>query len=443
MLKVKWGVLGTANVASWGAIPGMKKAESCELYAIAGRDIKKAEKFKNEFAFQKAYGSYDELLADPNVQAVYIPLPNSLHVEWVKKALRARKHVLCEKPMGLNAMETVEMFKIAEENKVILMEAYAYLHSPYIKSLKDDIESGIIGEIDYIDTAFITQGYKEDIRLHRELGGGAMYDLGCYCTTMILSLVESTPTFVRANAEYSDQGVDLMTSGLIRFDNGVRATFDVGMILGINTDARYDRLYIHGSKGSIRSEVEYNKAGNASYRIYTMYGVTERQLQIPNNYSLEIEQLSKCILYGDEPEITPEFSILNAVLMDKVFEKMGYHYYDDDEDNPDGIEIIREAKHKDTAPEEKKVSPEFMALQNKESEVNAAKEKIAEYAAALESFSDEDEVKPVLEDIKLEEAEPEEEYDEAEDDITEVLTADKKPGKAGSDDFDDTTLEFL
>ena len=443
MLKVKWGVLGTANVASWGAIPGMKKADSCELYAIAGRDIKKAEKFKNEFAFQKAYGSYDELLADPNVQAVYIPLPNSLHAEWVKKALKARKHVLCEKPMGLNAMETVEMFKIAEENKVILMEAYAYLHSPYIKSLTADIESGIIGEIDYIDTAFITQGYKEDIRLHRELGGGAMYDLGCYCTTMILSLVDSAPIFVRANAEYSDQGVDLMTSGLIRFDNGVRATFDVGMILGENSDSRYDRLYIHGSKGSIRSEVEYNKAGNATYRIYTMYGMTERQLQIPNNYSLEIEQLSKCILYGDEPEITPEFSILNAVLMDKVLEKMGYHYYDDDEDNPDGIEIIREAKNKKPESEEKKVSPEFVALQNKESEVNAAKEKIAEYAAALENFSDEGEAqKPVLEEIKLEAA-PEEDYDEAEDDITEVLTADKKPGKASNDDFDESTLEFL
>ena len=172
MSKVKWGVLGTANVAAWGTIPGMKQSQSCELYAIAGRSLEKAERYKDTFGFEKAYGSYDELLEDKEVQAVYIPLPNNLHLPWVEKALKAGKNVLCEKPMGLTAEETKKMFKVAEESGVLLMEAYAYLHSPYIDSLKNDVRSGVIGEIDYIDTAFVTQGYKEDIRLYKDLGGG-------------------------------------------------------------------------------------------------------------------------------------------------------------------------------------------------------------------------------------------------------------------------------
>ena len=319
MQKVKWGILGTANIARGCTIPGMKLAEHCELYAVAGRSREKAEAFQKEFDFAKAYGSYEELLEDADVQAVYIPLPNNLHVTWVKAALEKGKHVLCEKPLALNAGEAKEMYQTAAKHGVLLMEAYAYLHSPYAASLKNDIASGIIGDVDYIESAFITQGYKEDIRLHKELGGGAMYDLGCYCTTMILSLIDSEPDFVKANAEFSALGVDLMTSALIRFRNGARASFTVGMILGENSNSRFDRLYIHGSKGSIRSDVEYNQAGDVSYKVFTKEGSIERKLSLPQNYSLESEQLSRCILFGEKPHITPEFSIKNAELMDRVF----------------------------------------------------------------------------------------------------------------------------
>lgn len=324
MSKVKWGVLGTANVAAWGTIPGMKKSESCELYAIAGRSLEKAERYKSEFGFQKAYGSYDELIADADVQAIYIPLPNNLHKEWVIKALQAKKNVLCEKPIGLNAAETKEMFKVASDNGVLLMEAYAYLHSPYVESLKKDVSSGVIGDIDYIETAFITQGYKEDIRLYKELGGGAMYDLGCYCTTMILSLIDSDVSYVKADAEFSDKGVDLNTAAILRFDNGTRASFNVGMILGENTNSRFDRLFIHGTKGSIRSDVEYNQEGDVSYRIYSGDEVIERKISVPHNYSLEIEQFSRCIMHGEKPHITSRFSIKNAELIDMVLEDIGY-----------------------------------------------------------------------------------------------------------------------
>lgn len=267
---VKWGVLGTANIAKGCTIPGMQLAKSCELYAIAGRNGEKANAFKDEFGFERAYGSYEELLDDNDVQAVYIPLPNSLHYKWVIAVLEKGKHVLCEEPLGLNADEVRKMHQTARNNGVILMEAYAYLHSPYIKSLKEDLK--LIGEIDYIETAFLTQSYKEDIRLYKELGGGAMYDLGCYCTTMILTLIDAEPTYVKANAEFSDLGVDILTVGMIGFDNGVRTSFTVGMNLGEDTDDRMDRLYIHGSKGVIKSEVEYNQAGNASYRIITGSG---------------------------------------------------------------------------------------------------------------------------------------------------------------------------
>ena len=324
MNKAKWGVLGTANVAAWGTIPGMIKSESCELYAIAGRSLEKAESYKERFGFEKAYGSYDELLEDENVQAIYIPLPNNLHKEWVIKALNAGKNVLCEKPIGLNADETREMYETAAKNQVLLMEAYAYLHSPYVESLKKDVSDKIIGDVDYIETAFVTQGYKEDIRLHKDLGGGAMYDLGCYCTTMILSLIDSEPELVKAIAEFSDEGIDLMTAGQIRFENGVRASFNVGMILGENTNARFDRLYIHGTKGYIKSDVEYNQEGELSYRIYKDGEEIVRNISAPHNYSLEIEQFSRCILFGEKPFITPEYSIKNAKLIDRVLAEIGY-----------------------------------------------------------------------------------------------------------------------
>ncbi len=324
MAKIRWGVLGTANIARGCTIPGMKLAEDCELYAIAGRSLEKAEAFKQEFGFQKAYGSYEELIADKDVQAVYIPLPNHLHFQWVKQALNAGKNVICEKPLALNAGEAKEMFDIAAENGVYLMEAYAYLHSPYVESLKNDITSGIIGDIDYIETAFVTQGYKEDIRLYKDMGGGAMYDLGCYCTTLIQTLVDSKPEYVKAIAEFTDLGVDAMTSAIIRYENGVRAAFNVGMILGEDTNARFDRLYIHGRKGSIRSDVEYNQQGEVSYRIYTPDGEIERKVNIPQNYSLEIAQMCRCIHGEETPHITPEFSIKNAELMDKIFMEIGY-----------------------------------------------------------------------------------------------------------------------
>ncbi|MBQ5498763.1 MAG: Gfo/Idh/MocA family oxidoreductase [Treponema sp.] len=322
-MAVKWGVLGTAGIARWATIPGMEKSKNCELYAIAGRDEKKVDAYKKEFGFEKGYVGYDALLADPDVQAVYIPLPNHIHCEWVIKALEAKKHVLCEKPLAMNALEVQKMFDAAKKNGVILMEAYAYLHSPYVESLKKDVQSGIIGNVDFIDTAFVTQGYKEDFRLHKEFGGGAMYDLGCYCTTMILSLINSDVTEIHASADIKN-GVDYLTVAGLNFANGARASFTVGMALGANTNGRYDRLYIHGTKGSIISAVEYNQEGKLSYTISAEGKSIIRNIDAPQNYALELDQLNACILNGDSPHITEEFSLKNMRLIDRVLKEIGY-----------------------------------------------------------------------------------------------------------------------
>ena len=323
-MSVKWGVLGTANIARGCTIPGMQLANNCELYAIAGRNEAKVESYRSEFGFKKGYVGYNKLLSDPDVQAVYIPLPNNLHKEWVIKALKAGKHVLCEKPMALSSEDAKEMFAVAKENNVILMEAYAYLHSPYISALKADVKSGVIGDVDFIETAFYTQGYVDDIRIYKDLGGGAVYDLGCYCTTMILSLIDFEPEYVMANAEFNDNGADVFTSALLKFKNGTRAAFNVGMIFDPDHDGRRDRLYIHGSKGTIVSDVEYNQAGKLTYTVRTDAGESHPTIEAGQNYMLEVEQLGRCIENGEIPHITEGFTVKNAEVLDKILSQIGY-----------------------------------------------------------------------------------------------------------------------
>ena len=217
------------------------------------------------------------------------------------------------------------MFDVARENNVVLMEAYAYQHSPYIASLKEDIKSGIIGDVDYIETAFVGQELLDDFRLFKEMGGGAAYDLGCYCTTMILSITDSEPETVLANAEFSRTGVDIYTSAYIKFKNGVRAAFNVGMIFPPGSYGRKDRLYIHGTKGCIDSDVEYNQSGELSYTITVGGQKTIRKVTAKQNYALECEQLGRCIENGETPHVTPEFSIKNAELLDMILKRIGFY----------------------------------------------------------------------------------------------------------------------
>lgn len=322
-MGIKWGILGTANIADYGLIPGLKLANNAECYAIAGRRQEKVDQYVNKFGFEKGYVGYDKLLEDKDVQVIYVPLPNNIHKEWVIKALKAGKHVLCEKPLAMNSAEAEEMYKVAKENNVVLMEAYAYLHSPYVKALKDIVNSGEIGDVLFIESAFYTQGYDEDFRLHKELGGGMVYDLGCYCTTMILSLIDSEISMVKAVAEMTDEGVDASTAAIIKFSNGARAAFNVGMVLG--NSARYDRLYVRGTKGSIISPVEYNQTGHLVFEVVSDGNKRTVEVDAPNNYQLEVENLSRVVLGEEKAHITPEFSLKNAKLLDTILDEIGFN----------------------------------------------------------------------------------------------------------------------
>lgn len=325
MRKVKWGVLGTAGIAKSQTIPGMQQAENCELYAVAGRSLEKAEQFKAEFGFEKAYGSYEELLADPALEAVYIPLPNNLHAEWTIKALNTKKHVLCEKPMAVNAQQLEEMLRAAEGNGVYLMEAFAYLHSPYVTALKNEIDSGVIGDVRYMEAAFITRAREAgDIRLRRDTYGGALYDLGCYNTSMATWLLGEEPVNVEALGEMTEQGIDICSTATLTYADGKHALLTCGMIMNGAEQSRIDELRIHGTKGAIRSDVQYNQQGEISYTVYVNGEVITRTVFAKQNYALEVEQLGRCITDGEQPHVSHDFSRMNARVMDRILEKIGY-----------------------------------------------------------------------------------------------------------------------
>ena len=322
MRKIRWGVLGTADIARGQTIPGMQLASNCELYAVAGRRAEKAQQYQKEFGFQKAYEGYDALLKDPEVEAVYIPLPNDLHAEWIIRALQAGKHVLCEKPLAPTEAEAERMFRAAEENGVFLMEAFAYLHSPAVAALKKEIDSGAVGEVRFIDSAFITGRRPDtDIRLKRENFGGAQYDLGCYAVSMILWLMGREPADVKATAHFSPAGIDLATSALLIFDNEAAAGADCGMIPGIG---RLNRFHLIGTEGEIHSDLEFNQCGEVAYTLRRNGKTETKRLTAPNNYQLEVEQLGRCIAAGETPHVSREFSLRVARTTDRILRAAGY-----------------------------------------------------------------------------------------------------------------------
>ena len=269
MRKIKWGVMGTAFICERSTFPGMLQAENCEMYAIAGRNMEKAERFKETYGFQKAYGSYEKLLADPKVEAVYIPLPNTMHYEWTIRALKSGKHVLCEKPLAPTEAQAEEMFKAAEENHVYLMEAFAYQHSPYIAAVRKEIENGTIGDVRYMESAYITSDYDpKNIRMRRDTLGGCTYDLGVYNTSLILRILGDEPAKVRAIASFSEEKIDTLTS----FDG--------------------------------REEM--------------------KTISVPQNYRLEVEQRGRCVEGKETPAVTRGFSLANARMIDAILEEIGY-----------------------------------------------------------------------------------------------------------------------
>lgn len=327
--KVRWGILGCAQIAFDRVIPGLLMAPNAELYAIASRGPAKLGRFQEAFQPVKAYDIYDALIADKDVEAVYIPLPNSMHYEWVFKAAKAGKHILCEKPLALDEKQAREMYENCEQNGVLLMEAFAYRHAPLVQKTKQLIEQGIIGKVKFVESQLTcVLENMQDIRMNKELGGGAFYDVGCYNINLISYLLGEEPVEIKAFAEMNEEhGVDISNTAILKYANGVQAFSYSAM----NSYPRGGYTVV-GEKGRIEVPCNFNcrdlckliltKNGKLSNVEVIGEERTEMVIQCPNNYMLEVEQLGNCILNGDKPYVSKEETLRNIRIMDRIFKAL-------------------------------------------------------------------------------------------------------------------------
>jgi predicted dehydrogenase len=324
MDKVNWGVLGTAGIAEKHTIKGMQLAANCNLYAIAGRNPEKTARFKNEFGFTHEYHTYEDLLNDENIQAVYIPLPNNLHKEWVLKAAAKGKHILCEKPLSGNAKDTAEMIEACNQNHCILMEAFADLHSPFIKKIKEITDSGEIGTLSLIEASFYVPRHPlTNIRMKLENLGGSIYDLGCYNTSLALTMLDREPVEVKALGHLTPEGIDDYATIHMDFGGGVVGISSTGMVL--QPGQRKSRFAVYGTKGMIDApDYLYNDTGELSFYVLAEGVLRTEQVFSPHNYMLEVEQMGECILSGQQPFVTHRLSLANAEIIDKALAMIGY-----------------------------------------------------------------------------------------------------------------------
>ena len=214
------------------------------------------------------------------------------------------------------------MFDAAKKSGVYLMEAFAYLHSPFVQAVKAELDAGVIGDFRYMESAFITGRRPDtDIRLRKETCGGAMYDLGCYAVSMAMWMIGKEPDTIRASAQFSPKGIDLFTSALLLYDDESVAALDCGMLL---PHGRLDRFRIYGTKGTILSPVEFNQSGEIPYTIIRD-GISEtKTVSVRDNYALEVEQLGRCIRGLETPHVSREFSLLVARVTDRILAEIGY-----------------------------------------------------------------------------------------------------------------------
>lgn len=227
--KFRWGILSTASIARRAMIPALQASPMAEVTAVASRDGKRAMRLAGKMNIPKAYGDYQALLEDPEIDAVYIPLPNHLHKPWSIKAAQAGKHILCEKPLALNPQDCEEMFTAAEANNVLLMESFMYRHHPRIKAAARLVREGELGQIKTIESAFTFRLENQaNSRYHPDMGGGSLMDVGCYCINLSRLIACREPRTVQARAIWSESGVDEQLVGLLDFGDGLLAHFDCG-----------------------------------------------------------------------------------------------------------------------------------------------------------------------------------------------------------------------
>lgn len=221
-----WGILGCARIARRGLIPGIRESRSSTLQAIASRDVSTAKAWAEEFAIPHAHGSYQQLIEDPEVDAVYIPLPNELHRPWIMAAADAGKDVLCEKPLALDWAEARLVVEHCRDRGVMLMEAFMWRHQPRTLEIRKRVVEGAIGELRLIRASFSFPMQGDDWRLDPARGGGALWDVGCYGVSTARLFAGSEPRRLQAFAHFGDTGVDLSLSALLEFRGGLSATID-------------------------------------------------------------------------------------------------------------------------------------------------------------------------------------------------------------------------
>ena len=317
MAKVRWGVLSTANIGLKKVLPAMQAGAYCEIAAIASRDEGAARAAAAEGGIPTAYGSYEALLADPTITAIYNPLPNHLHVPWTIKALEAGKHVLCEKPIALSAAEAQELVDAAARHPELkVMEAFMYRHHPQWVRAKAIVDAGGVGELKTINSFF--SYYNDDasnIRNRADIGGGGLMDIGCYNISLsrfifgaeparVLGIIERDPTF----------GTDRLASGILDFGTGT-ATFTCSTQL-----APHQRANIYGVTGRVEVEIPVNAPPDAPTRIWHQHDGTVEELvfDVVDQYTIQGDLFSQAIL-DDTPVPTP---LTDAVANMRVLESL-------------------------------------------------------------------------------------------------------------------------
>jgi predicted dehydrogenase len=297
--KLRWGIVGCAGIAIRSVIPGIQASQTGEVVAIASRDGEKAKSTAEKLGIPTAYDSYEALLEDDSIDAVYIPLPNHLHKEWTIRAAEAGKHVLCEKPFALTAAEAVEMAEACAKAGVHLAEAFMYRHHPRYDRIKEIVASGEIGTIRGIHGTFTfnSSGATENVRFHREMGGGALYDIGCYPISAARYILGKEPEAATVTAFFSPQhgNVDMMASGLIEFPDSVGLTFDCAMWAAFR-----NTLEILGTEGRIYLPSAFISPPDQISE-FTVFGKEERveTFAPTNQYALQADDFAHTV-WGDQ-----------------------------------------------------------------------------------------------------------------------------------------------
>ena len=318
MNKIRWGILSTAKIGREKVIPAMQNGNYCSIDAIASRDKEQAAAVAAALGIPKSYSSYEALLNDEDIDAVYIPLPNHLHVPWAIKALEANKHVLCEKPIGLSANEAKQLQLAASQKPGLkVMEAFMYRFHPQWQHAKKMVQDGAIGKLKTIQSFF--SYYNDDagnIRNQQGIGGGGLMDIGCYGISLSRFIFDEEPNSVTAMLELDPVlQVDRMASGMLNFTNGT-ASFTCSTQL-----VSYQRANIFGTEGRIEIEIPFNAPPGDATKIWlhTSKGTEEIMFDAVDQYSIQGDLFSKAILDNTEVPTDLQDAINNMIVIDAMF----------------------------------------------------------------------------------------------------------------------------